>query len=436
MRQYFQKLDSVGSLQLYNLAGFAKTLLMGILLVKSELTPEEVSAYESLLFLSALVSMFWVMGGQNALLVHFGKLSEARRKLLIFHVFVLFVGGSFVAALVLYLGGDWLVRYFTSFGAIDWGPQLLCFTLLHPAGLLIHIYYLLLNRERKILSVGIPFYVLQLLAVLLPVYLGYGLGAGLWGLVAVAALRFIWVTGMALRHGTPHWRWAVVLPYLVVLLPLLLRVLVGSSSTYIDGLLVGALFEDEASFAIFRYGARELPLSVLLVSALVTVGIARIAENRTEGLELMRRRSTSLMHWLFPLSAVLMVASPSLFRWFYSETFVASAAVFNVYLLLAPVRILLPQTVMMAEERTYWLVWFAVAETVVNVGLSIWWAQEFGMVGIAFATVVAYGFNKVLMIVFCRRALSVRVRDYLDLRWYGLHTVVLTGVYVFCLLRG
>ena len=430
MRQYFQKLDSVGSLQIYNLAGFATTLLMGILLVKSELTADDVSAYESLLFLSALVSMFWVMGGQSALLVYFGKIAEPQRKLLIFNVFAFFAGLSVLAATLLYAFGELLIERFTGFGSIDWFPQLMLFTLFNPAGLLLHIYYLLLGREGKILSVGFSFYALQLTAVLLPVYLDYGLGGAMWGLVAVAALRFVWVGGMALRHGTVRVRWAVLLPYLIVLLPLVLRVLVGSSSTYIDGLLVGALFEDEAAFAIFRYGARELPLSVLLVSALVTVGIARIAEQRTAGLELMRRRSTSLMHWLFPLSAVLMLTSPYLFRWFYSETFVASAAVFNVYLLLAPIRILLPQTVMVAEERTYWLVWFAVAETAVNVGLSIWWGHSFGMVGIAFATVVAYGFNKLMMIVFCRREMGIRVRDYLHIRWYLVHTALLIGVYL------
>ena len=429
LRTLRARLDATGRLQVFNLTGFASTLLTGIFLARSGLPAGDISAYEMLLFLSALVTAFWVGGGQNALLGLYAKLDAPARRGLFFQTFVGFAGASALAAVVLWAAGDALIREFTPFERVDWLPELALYTVFNPVGYLIHVYYLVLKRERTMLRVGVVNFGLQFLVAVVPVYLGYGLKAVFPGLVALAVLRWMWAAQLAFRHGTVRASWRTLLPFGAFLLPLVLRDLVARAAQFTDGLLVGRLFEDEAAFAVFHYGARELPISVLVVSALVSTGLLETARDRTAGLALLRRQSAALMRWLFPVSAVLILGSPWLFRGFYGAEFVASAAVFNVYLLLVLTRIFLPQVVIISagKRHAYWLIWFAVVEAAVNIALSIWWGRRFGMVGIAAATVVAYAVNKALMVGYCQRRLGVGVSAYLNGRvflGYGLVVVL------------
>ena len=48
--------------------------------------------------------------------------------------------------------------------------------------------------------------------------------------------------------------------------PLIISALLGSSAQYIDGILVLNRFDD-ATFAIFKYGAKEFPMVILLANA-------------------------------------------------------------------------------------------------------------------------------------------------------------------------
>ena len=73
--------------------------------------------------------------------------------------------------------------------------------------------------------------------------------------------------------------------------PLLLFGLVGKGSDYVSGLVVTTLFTDENAFAIFRYGARELPLATALVGGLYTAMVPEVAKNLSQALPLLKQKS-------------------------------------------------------------------------------------------------------------------------------------------------
>ena len=91
-------MNNISSLQIFNIFRFGSTLLIGVLLTKLGLPTEEISIYELLIFLTTIVSFFWVMGGQNAFLQFFPKLDKPTQKKAFFNAFLLFVGLSMVAA--------------------------------------------------------------------------------------------------------------------------------------------------------------------------------------------------------------------------------------------------------------------------------------------------------------------------------------------------
>lgn len=424
------KTDAVKALQVFNLMRFGVTLLIGILLAKSGIPTSDISLYETWLFFGNIVTFFWMGGGQNALIALFPKLeSPEERRSLLFQAFALFNLLAMLAALALVLSGGWIGERFVRSEEIPHLWWLCLFILGNVPSQLVHLFYLLQEKPPFILRYGMLAFGLQLIAVLAPVYLGFGIEAAFIGLAAWALLKWIWLLVLTIKFGRWEWNPSVLKPYAWTMLPLTLHVLVGNSVEYADGLIVAGYFEDERQFALFRFGARELPLTMLLVGGIVTGIIPIAARNLHEGMSEIRRRTGALMNWLFPLSAALMALSPLLFPLIYNADFAVSARVFNIYLLILSSRILLPQVAIISRRRNFVLVGSAIVETVLNIGLSLWWVRIWGLEGIAMASVVAFLVNKLNLVAFNFYALQLSPADYIPLKRWLLYTGGLTAVY-------
>lgn len=175
--------------------------------------------------------------------------------------------------------------------------------------------------------------------------------------------------------------------------------------------LVAREFSD-ATFAFFRYGAREFPVVVALAAGLSTVMIPML---KTEGaVGELKRRSTKLMHYAYPMVAIVMLFSPLLFSWFFGADYKASAIIFNVYLLLALTQLIFPQSVLIAREETKVLWYVSVMELIINVLASLFLLQFFGLVGIALGTLVAFVFEKLILLLLVYRRYGIRPQQLLN----------------------
>jgi O-antigen/teichoic acid export membrane protein len=95
------------------------------------------------------------------------------------------------------------------------------------------------------------------------------------------------------------------------------------------------------------------------------------------------------MHLFFPISIGFMLVSEWMYPLLFNADFADSAAVFNVYLLLVVSRLVFPQTLLIGLKKAKTIMLVAGLELSVNFGLSILFVHQFGLVGIAFATVIA-----------------------------------------------
>lgn len=423
------QINRVTALQWYSLIRFAMTLLIGIALAKGGYPASEIAIYETLLFLGNLVSFFWIGGGQNALLSYHATLQEEQRKRLFFNVFILFLALGVFFAGGLYLGREVILQRFTNFENIPYLGWMVLFLIFNIPTNLVHLFYLLRGFYKNIVWYSIIAYGGQLLWVLLVVFRSGSLELLFMGLAVVGCLKFLWTLRLVAQFSIFRIDSVLLRQYLVLAVPLTLHLLIGNSVEYVDGLIVTSYFAEEGTFAIFRYGARELPLAVLLIGALVKSAIPLIAEDPQNGLLTVKLESKRLMQWLFPLSALLMLSSPYLFRYVYTPEFAASAQVFNVYLLILSSRILLPQTLIIGLQKNYFLVISALVETFINIALSLWWVRIWGLEGIAIASVVAFAINKLNLIAFNYWRLGIHPREYIPLRVYGLHVLTLFFIY-------
>ena len=394
-------------------------------MAKSGLPTGEISIYEALLFVASLYCFYWIVGGQNSLLQLFPKLDPDQQKRAFFNVYLIFSVAGVLTAALLFLTKNIVVNNLTRFTDLPYLDLIALFLLFNCPTFLNHIYYLLLKKYYAIVVYGSVVFLLQLLAVVVPIYLGLTLREVLYGLIIWAILKYLW--GVIILIKNAAWKLDVVFikKYIPLALPLLTYAFIGKGSEYISGLAVTTLFDDENAFAVFRYGAREFPIAVLMVGALATSMIPVVSRNMEIGLEELKKTTRKLSHWLFPLSVLTMLLSPVLFPIVFNEDFKESAYIFNIFTLLLTSRILLPQVVAMGMQKNYILTFSAIVEMVVLVALSWWWGTSFGLQGVAFAAVAAFMVDRIVLLYYNWKILKIPLTKYVDVKSYLSYNALL-----------
>ncbi len=423
-------LTGVKSMQVFQVLQFGTAILIGILLAKSGLPTELISVYEALMFIASLYCFFWVVGGQNTLLQLFPKLDETQQRSALFNVFLMFAMAGLVTGGVLFLTKNLVAERLTNFTELPYLDLLALFLVFNSPTFLLQIFYLLLKKFRAMVVFGVASFGLQLTVVVLPIYLGFSLQEVMWGLLGWAIFKFVWCVVELARHARWRWDGHFIKMYLPLVLPLLLLAFIGKGSEYVTGLIVTALFEDEKAFAVFRYGAREFPLAVLMVGALATSLIPEVAADPTAGLQRIKNTTRRLSHWLYPMSMASMLAAPLLFPIIFNPDFKESARIFNIFTLLLSSRILLPQVVAMSERKNYILTLSAAVELTVLAALSWWWGKIFGLQGVAFAAVASFVVGRIILIGYNWRVLKIPPGAYVDWRTYLIYNGLLVGVFL------
>lgn len=420
----------MNALQIFQILRFSTTLLIGILLIKVfGLSTAEISLYEILLFLGNFVSFFWISAGQKGLLSLFPSYPPKQQAKLLFNIFLVLFLLGLLAALGLYFGQVYLIPSLTQYQQLAHIPLLCIYLVFIAPSYLTEYIYLLKKEESAIIRYGFIVHGLQLAAVFIPISLGLGIGGLFTGLVLWSLFKFVWLGSLLIKYATFSFNWLLQKHFLLLLLPLGLHTLLGGGMEYIDGFIVTSHFEDEKVFALFRYGARELPLVSILVAALVATLIPLAVEKEQVAIGRIKKEIKKLSLWLYPITILLMVVSPYLYPLVYNEDFALSAKVFNIYLLVISSRVLLPQVLIYSRKHNYILVISAVVELLVNLSLSLYWVGDYGLEGIAFATVIAYLVNKILLISYNHYQFGIPITDYLDLKSYIIFNILLFVIF-------
>lgn len=410
-------INKINALQIFQVLQFGTAILIGILLVKAGLPTSLVSVYEALMFLASLACFFWVVGGQNALLQLYPKLEEKTKRSAIFNVFLLFCLAAFLTGSLFFSFQVPISQRLTSFEQLPLLDYLSVFLVLNSPSFLLHIFYLLIGRYKQLIVFGAVSFSLQLLLVVLPIFMNFSLRESMYGLLIWALVKFIWTAVVVVRHSELRIDFVFLKKYIPIIIPLLLYAAIGKGSEYVSGLAVSHLMTDENAFAIFRYGARELPLAVLMVGALGMSLTTELVENQALGLERIKSKTQQLSKWLYPISMISMLAAPIVFPLVFNEEFKASANIFNVFNLLLASRILLPQAVAMAAGKNFILTISALLELAVLALLSFWWGLHWGLPGIAWAAVVAFGVDRLVMLWYNWQVLGISPSSYVN--WKG-----------------
>ena len=419
---------------------FTVFLIISIVFTKSHLTRAEIGSWEMFLFISGLITFFWVTGIIQSLLPLYhrnrtyhkmgdngdGKSPE------IFNAFLLLCFFS----LLIFAIGQALKNNFSVFnftGNVPYLNLLLLYILLSSPVCLIEYIYLLNNRAHRILQYGIYTFSLQLILVLAPVVFGKDLIWSVYGLLAVTAIRWVWLIILLRRYSEMKISARFMKEHLYLGLPLILTTLISGSAQYTDGIIVSAVYRDPGWFAWFRYGAKEFPLVLMLANGLSNAMLPEFStrSQMKESLAKIKAKSKNLMHICFPATMIIMLFA----RWIYPRMFTPeyqkSADIFLVYSLLVIPRLVFPQTVIVGRKKTQITLIAAVLEIVFNIPLSLLMIKwGYNIVGVAFATFIAYLIGKIFLVGYLWIKMKIKPFEYIPLKIYLLYSSLLIILFV------
>jgi len=425
------KISQISALQIFQLIRFSTLLLIGVVFTKSGLPTSEIGQYETFLFLAGAVSFFWLNGLIQGFLPSVDEKSISGKSPVLFNLFYLLTTFSGLAVLFILIFEKAISGHLLHGSQIPFLNYLIVYILISSPASLVEYIYLIKKQGRNILIYGSVTFVLMFLLLVLPPVLGYSIEYSMIGLVISSAIRLVWLLVLLFQNSNPNPDFLFVRKHLKYAFPLVFSMFLSGSAQYIDGFIITSYFDD-ATFAVFRFGAREFPLVLLLANAFSSSMLPGFADRSMlkSNLEMIRQNSQKLGFWLFPLSGVLMLLSHWAFPVIFNVSFAASATIFNIYLLLIISRLLFPQTILIGLQKTNALMWASFLEIVVNVILSLWFVQFWGLAGVAYGTVCAYVFEKVVLTVFVRKSCGFSLSAYLNVKQHLLYSLLLLTEFI------
>jgi O-antigen/teichoic acid export membrane protein len=216
-------------------------------------------------------------------------------------------------------------------------------------------------------------------------------------------------------------------------IPLIITTLISGSGQYTDGIIISAVYKDPAYFAVFRYGAKEFPLVLMLANGLNAAMLSEFStrEKMKESIETIRVKSTRLMHLLFPATMVMMLIARWIYPLMFRQEFDKSASIFLVYALLIIPRLVFPQTIVVGRKKTYITLIAAILEIVVNITLSllmIKWGYK--LVGVAVSTFVAYVISNLFLVGYVWFKMKIKPAEYIPLKIFALYSLLIGILFV------
>ncbi|MDD2563868.1 MAG: polysaccharide biosynthesis C-terminal domain-containing protein [Salinivirgaceae bacterium] len=422
-------------LQFFMMGRFAGMLLVSVLLAKSSLwmsnpiSTYEIGQYELFLFIAGFINFFWVNALVRGMLGHVETQSRAIVNQQVTQVFYLF-GALSMAFTVLFLIAQFGFSLFENKSILIIGGATLYSLLWTPSMLL--EYTFILRKE------SLPLYLSGFITPLFFVFFALGgaiitqsIEGVIIGTLFFAASRFIATSFSTFSPGfhKPDYKW--IKRFIIFSSPLLLSAIIAESGIYIDGIIVNSLF-DEQVFAVFRYGARELPLNTIMALGLSNAMIPMLVASTNPNRELseLKHKTKRLLYILVPISTLFLIFSDWIFIHVFNESFKESAIVFDVYLLLVVPRLLLPQTIIVGFKRHKLLIWVSILEIITNVTLSVWWGIWWGIFGIAMATLCSFAVEKIVMITLTRKYINIPASKYIPVKSFVVFALIITAVFV------
>ncbi len=428
------KITTTHATQFNNLLRQTSLIILSVLMVKSGVSTVEMGNFETLMFISTIVSFFWLNAFLQGILSQYPSVSEAQKPLFKFNILLFTHIMIAFLAIVFIIFEKPLLNFITGHNALPDGyfKVFIFYLILNLPPYLLESFWIVEKRPLSILLYSVLSNVFLPLSILIPLWLGFSFLNSIQCMLIVASLRYLWLIFDFIKTPQLNVDKTLILSFITICLPLIGYTFLGGFVTSFSNWMVNWHYSgDKTAFAIFRMGAREFPVSLALATGLSNSMVPLLASasiNKAE-LSFLKEKTTRLWHILFPMSILLMLTSKWLFKVAFSHDYSESADVFNIFLMILLSRAVFPNSILLALKNTPAILKISVIETVSIIALSFILIQNMGMNGLAWATLIGFLIEKILMAFYLEKRYNIKVGEYMDVKWYIFYAFLLIMSY-------
>ena len=387
---------------------------------------ELIKTYESLQLLSTSLCFFYISGFSQTIIPYFeAKNQEEKGEVFRHHFWILcslaIVTASLIALYALVFKQSELNLYF--WFAIS--------VLINIPSFALESYYLAYKQGKKLFIWGILVFCFQIAFLVLPILYFNDLKYGIIGSAFFAILKLLF-TVYELKPSLKNLNLTPIKKLSKYAAPVLLSFLIGGSYVYINAFIV-EYFLSAKDFVLFRFGAREFPLFLIIANSFSLVYSGKIANGLSEGnleneLSNFKNQNKKLLHQLFPVAIVLMLVSKPVFAFLYSKDTENAYLVFNILLFLIFSRVLFPQTILLGLQKTKTFIIASSIELISGILFSLLFIKPYGLQGVCWAMVIAFMIEKIYLIFLCYQN-KISFFKYFPIYTYLLYSSLLLIVF-------
>jgi O-antigen/teichoic acid export membrane protein len=356
------KISTTTALQLNQILRQSTLILMSIIMTKGGVSLSEIGIYETFMFLSYIVSFFWITAFLQGILSQYPSLPESEKPKYVFNIFLIFNVISLIIFCVLTIFPNGSLYLLTS-SSDTYNLEIFVFYLLFflPPYMLESVWTVE-ERPLSILTFSVLTNSLLLVCVIVPIVQHRNFWVCFAIMVIVALLRYIVLIFNVLHRGNFAISFIIIKDFFKITTPLMGYAFVGGFIGVFSTWLVSRHFLNAPhQFAIYRFGAREFPIMNAMTTGLSSAMIPLLIKNvlsigqngvNAEGVSILKKKALRQWQLLFPMTIALMFLSKPLFGLVFNHDMIKATPIFKVFLLLLISRALFPQTLLMALKET------------------------------------------------------------------------------------
>lgn len=413
-------------------------IAVALLLPRLNVDVSEIGQWEQMQYLGYLFGFAWLTGTGQAYLARVRSLEPVAAQELTSRLLRITLGFSILICLFAFVFQGPVLHLLTGDEVLPGWAFYLLFLASHWPALMYEQVLLAQSKGRRLIWFSVLSNLALLLAMLLPLFLGYS-----W-LVSMRCLALVALFKAVLMLDGKVWRLRInaqkqdqlqtdttpAYSLFSASLPLILYAVIGSVIVSFDPWLVNYWYEgDESQFAIYRYGTRELPLIAAVAGGIGSTVLPMIGKDRAAGLAQLRKSSLRLMHLFFPFTLLLILSSPWWWEPLLTPKFADSLPLFQVFLLSSVSRFIMPMVIITGTGHGKVLPYIGVVEFILNAVFSCWLVSVMGLAGIVWATVIVYTLDKLIGSWYIYRKEGVKLSEYCAWPWLLGYTVLLAMAY-------
>ncbi len=264
-----------------------------------------------------------------------------------------------------------------------------------------------------------------LVAVLVPLALGYGIQAAFFSLSLVGLILGAgtwWVVHHTYRGVTPTTSPISTRKMIAFALPLGGQEIVANLNSHVDKYLI-LFFFSEAVYAEYQAGAWQVPLIPSLAYAIGVAYAPLFAILYKEGkkvaaIETWRRQALGSMLIVVPLAAIFVVAAEEIIALLFPAGYAPAANVLRIYSILSMGRITAFGTIIVAAGRPKLILRAGIVSLVANVAISTPLVMTVGFLGPALGTLLAFIPQVAIYMYFMSICSDVSIRQTFPMKGY------------------